>query len=121
MIRPATTRVILGFDSSNSLQEVSFVKSTAVTDTDVSIERVHLALYDSYVVTGPTLALGGVWVTECVNTAIEAAIDLGTSAPHPLAKIGKDVASTAALVSAIVFGVIVLLILLPRVLDRLAG
>ncbi len=121
MIRPATTRVILGFDSSNSLREVSFVKSTAVTDTDVSIERVNLALYDSYVVIGPTLALGGVWVTECVNTAIEAAIDLGTSAPHPLAKIGKDVASTAALVSAIVFGVIVLLILLPRVLDRLAG
>jgi hypothetical protein len=24
-----------------------------VTDTDVSIERVNLALYDSYVVTGP--------------------------------------------------------------------
>jgi diacylglycerol kinase len=68
-----------------------------------------------------TLALGGVWVTEGVNTAIEAAIDLGTSAPHPLAKIGKDVASTAALVSAIVFVVIVLLILVPRVLERLAG
>jgi hypothetical protein len=28
---------------------MSFVKSTAVTDTDVSIERVNLALYDSYV------------------------------------------------------------------------
>jgi undecaprenol kinase len=68
-----------------------------------------------------TLALGGVWVTECVNTAIEAAIDIGTSDPHPLAKIGKDVASTAALVSAIVFVVIVLLILVPRVLDRIAG
>ena len=68
-----------------------------------------------------TLALGGVWVTECVNTAIEAAIDLGTSAPHPLAKIGKDVASTAALVSAIVFVVIVLLILVPRLIDRIAG
>jgi len=68
-----------------------------------------------------TLALGGVWVTECVNTAIEAAIDLGTSDPHPLAKIGKDVASTAALVSTIVFVVIVLLILLPRVIDRITG
>jgi diacylglycerol kinase len=68
-----------------------------------------------------TLALGGVWVTECVNTAIEAAIDLGTSAPHPLAKIGKDVASTAALVSTIVFVVIVLLILVPRLIDRIAG
>ena len=68
-----------------------------------------------------TLALGGVWVTECVNTAIEAAIDLGTSDPHPLAKIGKDVASTAALVSAIVFVVIVILILVPRLIDRIAG
>ena len=68
-----------------------------------------------------TLALGGVWVTECVNTAIEAAIDLGTSDPHPLAKIGKDVASTAGLVSAIVFVVIVILILVPRLIDRLAG
>ena len=67
------------------------------------------------------LALGGVWVTECLNTAIEAAIDLGTSDPHPLAKIGKDVASTAALVSAIVFVVIVILILVPRLIDRLAG
>jgi diacylglycerol kinase len=66
-----------------------------------------------------TVALGGGWVTECVNTAIEAAMDLSTSDPHPLANIGKDVASTAALVSAIVFVVIVLLILLPRVLDRL--
>ena len=68
-----------------------------------------------------TLALGSVWVTECVNTAIEAAIDLGTSDPHPLAKIGKDVASTAALVSTIVFVVIVILILLPRVIDRITG
>jgi diacylglycerol kinase len=68
-----------------------------------------------------TFALGSVWVTECLNTAIEAAIDLGTSDPHPLAKIGKDVASTAALVSSIVFVVIVLLILVPRLLDRIAG
>jgi undecaprenol kinase len=68
-----------------------------------------------------TLALGGVWVTECLNTAIEAAIDLGTSDPHPLAKIGKDVASTAALVSTIVFVVIVILILLPHVIDRITG
>ena len=56
-------------------------------------------------------------MTECLNTAIEAAIDLGTSDPHPLAKIGKDVASTAALVSAIVFVVIVILILV-HALDR---
>ena len=68
-----------------------------------------------------TLALGGVWVTECINTAIEASIDLGTSDPHPMAKIGKDVASAAALVSSLVFLIIVALILLPRLTERLSG
>jgi hypothetical protein len=38
---------------------MAFVKSSAVTDTDVSIERVHLALYDSYVVTGPIASAAG--------------------------------------------------------------
>lgn len=68
-----------------------------------------------------TLALGAVWITECLNTAIEAAIDLGAPDPHPLAKIGKDVASTAALVSSIVFVIIVILILLPALLHKLSG
>lgn len=68
-----------------------------------------------------TLALGGVWVTECINTAIEASIDLGTSEPHPMAKVGKDVASAAALVSSLVFLIIVALILLPRLIDRFSG
>lgn len=66
-----------------------------------------------------TLALGAIWITECLNTAIEAAINLGTSEPHPLAKIGKDVASAAALVATIMFIIIVLLTLLPRIIDRL--
>jgi undecaprenol kinase len=49
------------------------------------------------------LALGSVWVTECVNTAIEASINLGTTDPHPMAKIGKDVASTATFLSSVIF------------------
>lgn len=68
-----------------------------------------------------TIALGAVWVTECLNTAIEASIDIGAPEPHPLAKIGKDVASTAALVSSIVFVIIVVLILLPPLLNRISG
>lgn len=68
-----------------------------------------------------SLALGAVWITECLNTAIEAAIDLIAPEPEALAKIGKDVASTAALVSSIVFVVIVLLILLPPLLNKLSG
>ena len=67
------------------------------------------------------LALGAVWVTECLNTAIEASIDLVTSDPHPMAKVGKDVASAAALVSSFVFVVIVVLILLPRFIDKISG
>jgi diacylglycerol kinase len=62
-----------------------------------------------------------VWITECLNTAIEAAIDVSAPEPNVLAKIGKDVASTAALVSSIVFVIVVALILLPALLDRIAG
>lgn len=68
-----------------------------------------------------TIALGSVWITECLNTAIEAAIDIGAPDPHPMAKIGKDVASTAALVSSIMFVIIVMLILLPNLLRQLTG
>ena len=68
-----------------------------------------------------TFALGSVWITECLNTAIEAAIDLDSPDPSALAKIGKDVASTAALVSSIVFVIIVVLILLPTLVQKLTG
>lgn len=67
-----------------------------------------------------TIALGMVWVSECLNTAIEAAIDLANPEIHPLAKVGKDVASTAALVSTLVFVIIVVLIIAPLLIDRLS-
>ncbi|MCC6612934.1 MAG: diacylglycerol kinase family protein [Anaerolineae bacterium] len=66
------------------------------------------------------LSLGAVWITECLNTAIEATINLESPEPHPMAKIGKDVAATASLVATVVFVIIVVLILLPRLFDRLA-
>lgn len=40
-------------------------------------------------------------VTELINTAIEAAVDLNTNYYHPLAKIAKNTAAGAVLVSAI--------------------
>lgn len=67
-----------------------------------------------------TLSLGAVWITECLNTAIEATINLESPDPHPMAKVGKDVAATASLIATVVFLIIVVLILLPRLLDRLA-
>lgn len=52
-----------------------------------------------------------VWLTEFMNAAVEASIDLTTSEYHPMAKVGKDVAAAAVLlgvVNAIIVGLIVL-------------
>lgn len=42
-----------------------------------------------------------VLVTEVINTAIETAVDLCTKEYHPLAKIAKDVAAGAVVLSAL--------------------
>lgn len=47
------------------------------------------------------IAIVFVLITELVNTAIEAAVDLATSSPDPTAKIAKDVAAGAVFVAAI--------------------
>lgn len=67
------------------------------------------------------LSLGSVWVTECLNTAIEATINMGSPAPNAMAKVGKDVASTATLISMVVFLLIAGSIVLTRLPERLAG
>ncbi|WP_428867927.1 diacylglycerol kinase [Clostridium sediminicola] len=48
-----------------------------------------------------TFAISMVVVCEMINTAIEATIDATTNYYHPLAKIGKNVAAGAVLISAI--------------------
>ncbi|MBF8981999.1 diacylglycerol kinase [Lutibacter sp. B2] len=47
------------------------------------------------------ITIGLVIITEMINTAIEAAIDLTVDAYHPLAKIAKDVSAGAVLISAV--------------------
>ena len=42
-----------------------------------------------------------VWAAELINTAMEAAIDLASPNPHPLAKAAKDAAAGAVLVTAL--------------------
>jgi diacylglycerol kinase len=49
-----------------------------------------------------TLAIGLVFITEMLNTAIEYLTDLTSPEIHPLAKKTKDVASGAVLISALV-------------------
>lgn len=59
-----------------------------------------------------------VWLAEFINAGIEAAIDIAAPEIHPMAQVGKDVASAAVLlgvVSAIMVG---LLILAPPFLEK---
>lgn len=53
-----------------------------------------------------------VLVTEMVNTAIEAAVDLTTEEVHPKAKIAKDVAAGAVLLAAMNAVIIGLLVVI---------
>lgn len=59
----------------------------------VGISALELALL--------VLVIMMVFVTEMVNTAMEFAVDLATKEYHPLAKLAKDVAAGAVLVSSV--------------------
>jgi diacylglycerol kinase len=59
-----------------------------------------------------------VWMAEFLNAAVEASIDLTTSEFHPMAKVGKDVASAAVLLGAVASFVIGLIILGPPLLAK---
>ncbi|MFZ4816185.1 MAG: diacylglycerol kinase [Phototrophicaceae bacterium] len=59
-----------------------------------------------------------VWLTEFMNAAVEASIDLTTSEYHPMAKVGKDVASAAVLLGVVNSVVVGLLILGPPLWER---
>jgi diacylglycerol kinase len=65
------------------------------------------------------LAMGGVWMAEFVNTALEAVVDLASPDVHPLAKVGKDVAAAAVLVGAGTSVIVGLLVLGPPLLEKL--
>lgn len=60
-----------------------------------------------------------VWMAEFINAAVEAAINLSTQEYHPMAKVGKDVASAAVLLGVVASILIGLLVLAPPLLQRL--
>jgi diacylglycerol kinase len=64
-------------------------------------------------------AIGFVWVTEGLNTAIESVVDKTSPEVHPLAKQAKDVAAGAVLSAAFVAVIIGLLVLGPKLLVAL--
>lgn len=59
------------------------------------------------------ITIGSVWSAECINTGIEATIDLVSPQQHPLAKIAKDAGAAGVLIAAIVSVIIGILILGP--------
>jgi len=60
-------------------------------------------------------------VTEMINTVVESIVDLVTSSYHPLAKIAKDVAAGAVLVSAGGSVLVGLLVMVPHLWHLLHG
>lgn len=62
-------------------------------------------------------SIGMVLMAELLNTAIEVLVDLVSPEIHPKAKITKDVAAAAVLVTAITAAIIGMIIFIPKILD----
>ena len=60
-----------------------------------------------------------VFAAEFVNTAIELVVDLASPQEHPLAKLGKDVAAAAVLLTALAAVFVGILVLGPPILLRI--
>jgi undecaprenol kinase len=62
------------------------------------------------------LTIGLVLVTEAVNTALEAAVDLASPQFHPMARTAKDVSAAAVLFAAATAVVVGVVLLLPKLI-----
>ncbi len=65
------------------------------------------------------LAMGFVWAAEFINAAVEAAVNLQVTDIHPMAKVAKDVAAAAVLLTAVVALLVGALILGPPLAAKL--
>lgn len=65
------------------------------------------------------LAMASVWTAESLNTAFEFLADVASPEFHPLVEQSKDVAAGAVLITSLGAVIIGLLILGPRLLERL--
>ena len=61
-----------------------------------------------------------VWTAEFMNTALEAVVDMTMPEVHPLAKVAKDVAAAAVLLSALSAVLVGLLIIGPPLIERIS-
>ena len=91
--------------------------------------KIHIAIMTIVIIFGITLKISKIeWIIcialfglvismELINTAIENTVDLITKEKNEQAKIAKDVAAGAVLVSAIASAFIGLIIFVPKVLS----
>lgn len=87
-----------------------------------SILIVLLALWlqiDFYGLALLVIVITIVWMAEFINAAVEAVVNLATMELHPMAKVGKDVASAAVLLGVVASILVGLLVLGPPLLHRL--
>ena len=66
-----------------------------------------------------SLAIALVWISEFVNAAVEAAVNLSMPNQHSLAKTAKDVAAGAVLVASLAAAIVGAFILGPPLLEKL--
>jgi diacylglycerol kinase (ATP) len=60
-----------------------------------------------------------IWLAEFLNAGIEAAIDVASPEIHPMAQVGKDVASAAVLLAVVCAVIVGVLLFGPPLLVRL--
>jgi diacylglycerol kinase len=65
------------------------------------------------------VTVGLIWVTEALNSAVEAVVDLVTQDLHPMAKVAKDVAASATFVAVLMAGITIVVLLGPPLVDQL--
>jgi diacylglycerol kinase (ATP) len=65
------------------------------------------------------VTVGLIWVTEALNSAVEAVVDLVTQDLHPMAKVAKDVAASATFVAVLMATITMAVLLGPPLLDQL--
>jgi undecaprenol kinase/diacylglycerol kinase (ATP) len=66
------------------------------------------------------VAIGMVWTTESINTAIEAVVNLASPEYHEMAKVSKDVAAAATLIASGLASLVTVLTLAPPLLTHLS-
>jgi diacylglycerol kinase (ATP) len=59
-----------------------------------------------------------VWISEFINSALEAVVDLASPYKHPLARVGKDVGAAAVLIAALSSVIVGILLLGPPLLEK---